>query len=77
MRMSLLAIGVVVGVGLAGCGSSNMPSADSSDPFAASTREVSFDTEGTTELPPVSGHPRFGVNGCDLTGCGVVRSRPD
>jgi single-stranded DNA-binding protein len=34
-------------------------------------------TAANVELPPVSGHPRFGVNGCDLTGCGVVRSRPD
>jgi len=28
------------------------------------------------ELPPIAGHPRFGVNGCDLMGCGVVRSQP-
>ena len=31
----------------------------------------------TSELPPIAGQPRFGVNGCDLTGCGVVRNQPD
>jgi ketosteroid isomerase-like protein len=32
---------------------------------------------GRLNFPPIAGHPRFGVNGCDLMGCGVVRSQLD